>query len=513
MRLHEVRDDYRNGRLVIVEPQSSNECIEVLYVPSRQKLVEAAIDFNDADAHRVKLLEIDKLSGRLTIFPTNTLAGNRDFLKPKYEQVERITLSGGQLIFSHTADSVSSRLRFKQSLTFGPTEPLYEEVKESEVAEYSPSEEDIVMMLESLPSGFTKDYDYGLGLAKEYRFMVNAIQELSDCTEIFISPVQETMADEEQKIFYVSTDDFDVMRKSLNNTTSLSRSAARSVKDVETYNFLANRIGRAVKPISVGRHPLRKLFTNVIQNDPQELTDVEQDQVLGVMTKNVKSLAKARPDKLTSLRNDIDLVNLEMLIERYEKMIAARHNENIWQEFLNQNPFILSLAFGYPIIKVRDRASVGGRKLSGTGEKVTDFLVKNSMTNNTAIVEIKTPQTGLLNKLPYRDGVLVPSSKLSGAINQALDQKYQFQRAIAQIKESSGIHDIASYSVNCCLIIGTMPDDEEQRKSFELFRGNSKDVEIVTFDELLQKSRDLRKFLTGPEMMGREAALPVEPPF
>ena len=52
-----------------------------------------------------------------------------------------------------------------------------------------------------------------------------------------------------------------------------------------------------------------------------------------------------------------------------------------------------------------------------------------------------------------------------------------------------------SYSVHCCLIIGVMPSDEDQRKTLELFRGNSKDVEIVTFDELLEKLKQLREFL------------------
>ena len=158
-------------------------------------------------------------------------------------------------------------------------------------------------------------------------------------------------------------------------------------------------------------------------------------------------------------------------------MMASRHKEQDWQQFLNENPFILGLAFGYPIIVVQEQASVGGRKLSATGEKLADFLVKNSMTNNTALIEIKTPQSKLLNKTQFRDGVFTPSSAdLSGSINQVLDQRYQFQREIAMIKEKSKIFDISSYAVHCCLIIGTMPNDEEQHKSLELFRGNSKDV-------------------------------------
>jgi hypothetical protein len=153
----------------------------------------------------------------------------------------------------------------------------------------------------------------------------------------------------------------------------------------------------------------------------------------------------------------------------------------------------------YPVIKVRDQASVGGRKLSGDGEKITDFFVKNSLTNNTAIFEIKTPRTAILNKTPFRDGVFTPSTDLSGSINQALDQKYQFQKQIAQIKDNTRLYDIESYTVHCCLVIGRTPDGNDQTKSFELFRRNSRDVEIVTFDELLGKLKQLSTFLRAAD--------------
>ncbi len=47
--------------------------------------------------------------------------------------------------------------------------------------------DDVVEILEELPSGFIKDYDFGLGFLKEYRFIVDAVEELSSCTEIVIS--------------------------------------------------------------------------------------------------------------------------------------------------------------------------------------------------------------------------------------------------------------------------------------------------------------------------------------
>lgn len=226
------------------------------------------------------------------------------------------------------------------------------------------------------------------------------------------------------------------------------------------------------------------------------LADDEQTAVIQMLSQSAKAMSKNQTQKLAKLQSDIELVTLNALIDHYEEMLGKKVAEDRWQEFFNENPFILYMAFGYPVTKVQDQASVGGRKLSGVGEKITDFLVKNSLTNNTAIFEIKTPQTQVLNKRAFRNGVYTPSSDLSGSMNQALDQKYQFQKQVAAIKDSSRLYDIESYAVHCCLIIGQTPNGDDQKKSFEMFRRNSKDVEIITFDELLGKLKQLRSFIS-----------------
>ena len=68
-----------------------------------------------------------------------------------------------------------------------------------------------------------------------------------------------------------------------------------------------------------------------------------------------------------------------------------------------------------------------------------------------------------------------------------LDQRNEFQKDIARIKENSRISNLESYAVHGVLVIGTTPDGLDPQKSFELFRGNSKDITIITFDELLAK--------------------------
>lgn len=448
--------------------------VEVFFVPPYHSLRSAGLDPAQAKAHRAKLLDINGQDRFLTIYPIGTFGEKSDFLKPKYRQVERITIADTHIV-------VPGYDEFFAPGGSVPTTP-----------------EGVLAMLEDMPSAFTKDYAYGLGLAKPYRFIIDAVEALSDCTEIVISGKEETGPASNEKLFFISNKDFELARRAMNSIDSLAQSAARAVKGTAAHNILAERLGVAKLDPKVGRHPYRKLFTTVAQGKT-ELSEEDQNAVIGALTNHAADIAEDQPEKLAKLRSDIELVTLEALIRRYEAMLGETLVEDRWQDFFNENPFILNMAFGYPVIKVRDQASVGGRKLSGDGEKITDFLVKNSLTNNTAIFEIKTPQTAILNKSPFREGVYTPSSDLSGSINQALDQKYQFQSHIAQIKHNSRISDLESYAVHCCLVIGKTPEGDDRKKSFELFRRNSKDVEIVTFDELHEKLKQLSAFLRAAE--------------
>jgi hypothetical protein len=459
-------DPDRDGSLEVEEVHPN--FVEVYFVPPERSLMEAGLDPNKANSYRIKLLDINAQHKFLTIYPISTFGDRSDFLEPKYGQIERITLDDTDIISGRGWDATSTP-------------------------------EDVLDVLEHLPSTFTKDYAYGLGLAKPYRFIIDAVQELSDCTEIVVTDKHATGPDpDDDRVFNIAKQDFEQARVELNKIDRHAQSAVRAVKWTAAHNILAERLGVTKQDPNTGRHPYRKLFTAVAAGK-EELSKEDQNAVIGALTSHAADIAEEQPEKLAKLRGDIELVTLEALITRYEVMLGENLVEGRWQDFFNENTFILNMAFGYPVIKVRDQASVGGRKLSGDGEKITDFLVKNSLTNNTAIFEIKTPQTLILNKVPFRDGVYTPSADLSGSINQALDQKYQFQKQIAQIKDNTRLYNIESYAVHCCLVIGKTPDGDDRKKSFELFRRNSKDVEIVTFDELLEKLKQLSTFLRAAD--------------
>ena len=436
---------------------------EAFYVPSPERIERAGLTSDGVAEHSVRLLSADARSGSLTLFPTRT-TGNRDvFLKPKYGQVDRIVLEDGA--YHEFGDGLPS------------------------------SQEDFMVILESLPSCFVKDYDYGLGLTQKYRAIITAIESNSECKEIYIARADTSPVRADGQTMRISASDFTRMRRGIDKITRTRDSDTLSIVNNLTHSFMAEKLGQ---PRSTATSTLleSRLMDSVFDG-PRAVSEGTTEIALDVVSENAKVIAEAQPEQLETLANSIERVNLDARIERFQRLLRMDPLEREWQDFLNEHPFILSLAFGYPVLKVQDQASVGGRRLSGKGDNITDFLVKNKLTDNCAIVEIKRSGTSLLNARTRND-VHTPSSNLVGAVNQALAQKHRFEKEVAQIKDNSDIHDITSYSVSCCLLIGKMPPTKERQRSFELYRGNSKDVDIVTFSELLEKLKQVRDFLKAP---------------
>ena len=76
---------------------------------------------------------------------------------------------------------------------------------------------------------------------------------------------------------------------------------------------------------------------------------------------------------------------------------------------------------------------------------------------------------------------------------QVLDYRRELSKNIQTITIGTS-HVIDVFSPRCVVIAGNASkelDNEIKRKSFELFRTNLRDVEIVTFDELFKKAETL----------------------
>jgi len=171
----------------------------------------------------------------------------------------------------------------------------------------------------------------------------------------------------------------------------------------------------------------------------------------------------------------------------------SNNNEEYWQVIFNENPYILSQVFSVPVIFIQDKAYVGGMNIEGKNAKFVDFLYASESSNDALLVEIKTPETQMLSKRPYRNGVHNPSKEMSGSVLQVLNYRRTLVTNIKNLASESE-HNLEMFNPKCIVIMGNAEKElntKDKRNSFELFRGNLKDVEIVTYDELFKKAETL----------------------
>jgi Domain of unknown function (DUF4263) len=431
-----------------------------VFIEPSAKSLNLSDEYRDAASPvKIKFIEVNESQNWLAMYPINTLPGHERFLRPKYKQLESVVLIG----FDFSVPASSAEVRG---------------------------------MLEGLPSGFVQNVSYGLGLLNDYRYIINTIEKMPAIKHLIIQKDGDTSVEDE--FYSLNFSDFEILRKAINRiNTQFQRESSRD-KWMFAHNVLLTGIDDVEYPELTEPYKDGTIFRLIAakRSKSVKLSEADRTAAVRIVDANKREIARNAPRQLLRLRNDLEQASLEVLIAKYGEMLGRDLQEARWQQLFNDNPFILNLAFGYPVVKIQDQAHVGGRRLSGSGETIADFLVKNGISNNAALFEIKKPGTPLLNKKPYRGDLYTPSSDLAGAMNQMLDQKNEFQKDIARLKENSRIYDLESYAVHGVLVIGKTPADRDQQKSFELFRGNSKDVTIITFDELLAKLKSLYDFLS-----------------
>ncbi|SFU73001.1 FoF1-type ATP synthase, membrane subunit b or b' [Aliiroseovarius crassostreae] len=274
-----------------------------------------------------------------------------------------------------------------------------------------------------------------------------------------------------------------------------AKKAESEVKDTTVFNALAEQAGKQPRPFRLGRNEIRQLIQNYAA-DPDFRDPEAQKALVTELGRSARTFAQQAPEATEQLISELELTRLELAIQEFEELMGKNHNENKWQKFFEDDPFLLSFAFGYPLVCVNGQSYVGGRRIDGKGEKIGDFLYKNSVNNNAALVEIKKPQSPVVKRC--RDGVFGPHDELSGGVTQVLDQRYHFTRKFPLHQSDNDWHgenEVADYEIDCVLIVGTMPTDKDQRRSFQLYRKNSHGVRIVTFDEVLEMLKNLLVYL------------------
>jgi len=200
--------------------------------------------------------------------------------------------------------------------------------------------------------------------------------------------------------------------------------------------------------------------------------------------------------KLKDIDSLVSVVHLENISKKWDEN-KDNDNEEFWQKLFQDNAWILSQIFSCPFILIGKKFYCGGKEDDDKGGVKGDLLYQNDLTGNLAFVEIKTPKTTIVGS-EYRgkeegkvNVIYSMSNEVSGGTNQVLNQRKVYLNTHGD-NNGKFLHN-----AKCILVIGKISDfkNDDEKRSFELFRSSTKEVEIITFDELFGRVDAFLKLL------------------
>ena len=293
-------------------------------------------------------------------------------------------------------------------------------------------------------------------------------------------------------------------------------------EDVPTKPFSALKAGEEVKlPLHSEStlklfHELRNLYalatqgkigrgtTNLVVGPEKEMVEVGESRARGIkllLEKGYsddiwKELIASDPDLATRLSDARIHAKRQEALEEFRINMGRRQGEPWWQDFFERNTWIFGYGLKYQILKpIQAQPYYGGTNVTGTGAERGDFLQHTEADSKfTVLVDIKKPETLLLTGKLYRNGAWVLGEDLIGGVSQlqANCRRWEVQGSRTdENRETLAEQGILTVQPKGVLVIGHTKQLTQtgQKISFELFRRNVINPEIVTFDELYERAK------------------------
>lgn len=232
-----------------------------------------------------------------------------------------------------------------------------------------------------------------------------------------------------------------------------------------------------------------RLLGGKYTNPYDEITYIEKDERI----EHLRELLQNKEDLYEAIAKiDISTLNIALNIENLRRIKAEMESNmendgeiSFWQSFFTKNAWILAQLFHAPVMFYENMKYVGGKSISNHGGQYPDLVYKNDLTDNIAIIEIKSPVKPLLGKC-YRQTYSL-SDELSGGINQLLKQKQTLYHSYANLVVDLD-KKFEANNIECILLIGSIKSlTREQQRIFDTYRNELRSVKIVCFDELLHR--------------------------
>jgi len=250
------------------------------------------------------------------------------------------------------------------------------------------------------------------------------------------------------------------------------------------------RIGYGESKLIVGREE------EIIQTNAGRAKVIKLLLAKGYSDDIWKTLVDADPDLATQFSYARIHEERRKALEAFRLNLAQKRGEEWWQDFFEKNTWIFGYGLKYQILKsVQPQPSYGGINVAGKGLEKGDFLQRSEAEIKfTVLVEIKRPDSLLLGNKPYRNGAWQLGEELTGGVSQIHANCRRWEVEGAQTERNRELlqqRRVYTVQPKGILVVGTTGqlNSIEKRNTFELFRRNVFNPEILTFDELYARAR------------------------
>lgn len=188
---------------------------------------------------------------------------------------------------------------------------------------------------------------------------------------------------------------------------------------------------------------------------------------------------------------------LEALTQFEAHLLSLDWSESDWEMYFKANEWIFGLGLSYHYLNtLQNQAYMGGTDITGRGADNVDYLMNTSGdTRFTVLVDIKKPDTRLLHPREYRSNIFRVDEHVSGGVAQLQSYCFTWQTDGSQhARNSSDQLGAHTYEPKALLIVGSLSEcknNDSMKQSFELFRRQVHNPEILTFDELYSRAQFL----------------------
>jgi len=213
--------------------------------------------------------------------------------------------------------------------------------------------------------------------------------------------------------------------------------------------------------------------------------------IVSTLMKSSHRLQITQSDLFKNTKLKIDSVTFSDVIDRFDKKLSSKKtSESEWGKFLEENLFLIDSKYIHSIAQLN--------VILGTTRKVDFGLVDTQ--GYLDLFEIKKPETKLLITKKDSRGNYSWDKQAIEAIVQAEKYLYHSERKgndlKADVKREKDI-DLDVIRPRAFVIMGNSAqlDNSSKKEDFRILKNQFKNIEIVLYDELLERIKNQKKSL------------------